>query len=106
MATKFVFHKPVLDKVKREFANNIEDAGKFIENEAKKNITKDGLVKTGRLKESIFHTTDKKRFSTTIGTDVEYAPFLELGTIHIKPFAFLRNAVNLNRQRIKRIIIG
>ena len=106
MANKFIWNQRVIDKLKRNLANNIDEVGQFVENETKKNITTDRLVKTGRLKESIIHTTNKKQFSTTIGTDVEYAPFLELGTIHIKPYAFLRNAVNLNKEKIKRIIIG
>jgi len=104
MASKFVFHKRVIDKLKIKLANNIDEVGLFVENEAKKNLTADGLVKSGKLKESITHITDKKELSTRIGTDVEYAPFLELGTIDIKPHAFLRNAVNLNKVKIKRII--
>ena len=49
-------------------------------------------VDTGRLVNSITHTTEG--YSTAvIGTNVEYAPYVELGTSKSKPYPYLRPAI-------------
>ena len=48
-------------------------------------------VRTGRLKNSISHAVDDN--DVYIGTNVEYAPYVELGTFRMAPRPFLRNAI-------------
>ena len=54
-------------------------------------ITMLGAVDTGRLRGSITHTTDDEY--AYIGTNVEYAPYVELGASRMAARPFLRNAV-------------
>lgn len=53
-------------------------------------------VQTGRLRSSITEelTTDAGELVERIGTDVEYAPYVELGTSHAPAYPFLRPALN------------
>jgi HK97 gp10 family phage protein len=47
--------------------------------------------------------TAKKEFVVVVGTNVEYAPFIELGTKHISPRAFLRRAFEKHREKVMRL---
>ena len=49
-------------------------------------------VDTGRLKNSITYTVDDSQEAVFIGTNVEYAPYVELGTYKQKAKPFLRPA--------------
>ena len=59
-------------------------------------------VRTGRLKGSISHAHDDE--NAYIGTNVEYAPYVEFGTKHMAARPFLRNAVTNYSDDYKRII--
>lgn len=59
-------------------------------------------VDTGRLRNSISHSSDDSR--AVIGTNVEYAPYVELGTSKRTPHAFLRPAVALHVDEYRRIV--
>lgn len=59
-------------------------------------------VRTGRLKNSISHASDNN--SAYIGTNVEYAPYVELGARGMAPRPFLRNAIANYVSDYKRII--
>lgn len=48
-------------------------------------------VDTGRLRNSITHTTDDN--TAYIGTNVEYAPYVELGTVKMIEQPYLKPAV-------------
>ena len=53
-------------------------------------------VDTGRLRNSITHTyyeEDVDELVAVIGTNVEYAPYVEYGTIHMNAQPFLKPAV-------------
>lgn len=52
-------------------------------------------VDTGRLRSSIGHTegVDVRGPFVDVGTNVEYAPFVEYGTMHMAPQPFLRPAL-------------
>ena len=50
-------------------------------------------VDTGRLRNSITHMVDDEEKSAIIGTNVEYAPYVELGTVKMAPRAYLRPAI-------------
>ena len=69
----------------------LEMIGQAGENNAKFEITALGAVDTGNLRNSISHTDDGKY--AYIGTNVEYAPYVEFGTSHYpEGRPFLRNA--------------
>lgn len=57
-------------------AKGLEKAGQIVENDAKRNCPTDD----GQLKASITHVVDTDESSVSIGTNVEYAPYVELGT--------------------------
>lgn len=59
-------------------------------------------VRTGRLKGSISHSHDDE--NAYIGTNVEYAPYVEFGTKHMAARPFLRNAAANYSDDYKRII--
>lgn len=59
-------------------------------------------VRTGRLKGSISHAIDAD--SAYIGTNVEYAPYVELGTSRMGARPFLRNAISNYSDDYKRLI--
>ena len=59
-------------------------------------------VDTGRLRTSITHEVDAK--DVYIGSNVEYAPHVEYGTIHQKAQPFLRPAATEHTSTYKQII--
>lgn len=59
-------------------------------------------VDTGRLRNSITHTADDK--FAYIGTNVEYAPYVELGTRFQQAQPYLRPAAQEHQDEYKRII--
>lgn len=48
-------------------------------------------IRTGRLKNSISHAVDDR--DVYIGTNLEYASYVELGTSRMAPRPFLRNGI-------------
>lgn len=65
-------------------------------------------VKTGNLRSSIKATINLNGLSATVGTDVHYASFVELGTSRQRAQPFLMPAFEANRQgflaSLKRIL--
>lgn len=59
-------------------------------------------VDTGNLRNSISHTTDKD--SAYIGTNVEYAPYVELGTSRMKARPYLKPAATEHSDEYKAIM--
>ena len=80
----------------------LEALGIEAEGNAVDEITKLGAVDTGRLRGSITHATADD--AAYIGTNVEYAPYVELGTYRMAERPFLRNAVANYTDDYKRII--
>lgn len=64
-------------------------------------------VDTGNLRNSITHEVDDGSHIVAIGTNVEYAPYQELGTSRMKAAnggrGFLRPAVEDNMEKIQTI---
>jgi HK97 gp10 family phage protein len=58
-------------------------------------------VDTGNLRNSITHELGKKE--ARVGTNVEYAPFVELGTVKMAAQPYLNPALEMNRSNIKKI---
>lgn len=59
-------------------------------------------VDTGRLRNSISHTHDKN--TAYVGTNVEYAPYVEMGTKNTKAQPYLKPAVANHLQEYKSVI--
>lgn len=93
-------------EIKEELQSRIpvilEAIGLQAEGNAISEITTLGAVDTGRLRGSISHATDEE--AAYIGTNVEYAPYVELGTSKMGARPFLRNAVSNYADEYKKII--
>jgi HK97 gp10 family phage protein len=84
----------------------VHEAMQF-EAEAMKNIARERCpVRTGRLRDSIYAKVQD--WILQLGATAPYAIYQELGTRHIRPRAFLKNAVWLRMQslvnRINRVL--
>lgn len=83
MASDFVFNdnsemvKQALDEA---ILRALERCGKEAEGYAKGLVPSPGRTGTSNLKNSISHKVDSKEQAVYIGTDVEYAAYVELGT--------------------------
>lgn len=73
---------------------SLEECGLVAENYAKKQITKNKSVVTGNLRNSITHEVDAQKKQVFMGTNVEYAPYVELGTSRAREKPYLRPALN------------
>lgn len=76
----------VLKKLEEAKRKGLEAIGLLAEGYAKENCP----VDTGRLRNSISHAKDKE--NAYIGTNVEYAPYVELGSRGKEPVHFLQRA--------------
>ena len=92
--------KEVSEDIKAALLRGLETCGLVAEGYAKKLAP----VDTGNLRNSITHTVDEEEPSAYIGTNVEYAPYQELGTIHMKAQPFLKPAVSANANTYRKII--
>ncbi len=93
-------------QIESKIAQALESVGEYAEGQAKVLCPvgqyDDGRV-GGRLRSSISHKTDGKK-EVIIGTDVEYATFVEKGTSRQKAQPYLTPAVENNAENIKSII--
>jgi HK97 gp10 family phage protein len=95
--------KEVLAELEAKMPVILEKLGQAGENNAVMEITALGAVDTGNLRNSITHETDSD--TAYVGTNVEYAPYVEFGTRkypHERPF--LRNAIRDHIEEYKAII--
>lgn len=104
MATiKMIDYSPeVISKLKSRIPVILEALGIEAEGNAVDEITRMGAVDTGRLRGSITHAHDGE--NAYIGTNVEYAPYVEFGTSKMAARPFLRNAAANYVDDYKRII--
>jgi HK97 gp10 family phage protein len=80
----------IVNAIDRALVAALEEVGLVAEGYAKRACP----VDTGRLRNSITHIVDEGTRHVVIGTNVEYAPYVELGTRHQKPQPFLKPAAN------------
>ena len=91
----------VLSALEKGKRNALTAIGASAETHTKDNITADDLIDTGRLRNSISHTVDGE--SAYIGTNVEYAPYLELGTKKIAAHHYLKRAATEHKDEYKNL---
>ena len=88
----------VLAALKMAKKRGLEAIGLTAEGYAKK----DTPVDTGRLRNSISHATDDE--AAYIGTNVEYAPYVELGSPTIKAHHMLQKAATEHTDEYKQLM--
>ena len=91
--------RQIADAIDQALARALEEVGLVAEGYAKKACP----VATGRLRNSIPHQVRPSEKSVYIGTNVEYAPYVELGTSRMKPQPFLRHAAADHEGTYKKI---
>lgn len=92
--------KEIAEAIARQTAAALETVGLLAEGYAKRKCP----VDTGRLRNSITHTVDGTMLEAYIGTNVEYAPHVELGTRHQDAQPFLRPAAQDHGSQYRRVI--
>ena len=99
MAKDKWYIKGVFKAVDGAMKDRLQLVGEIVSSAVRKNAP----VVTKTLRNSITFDVDENKKLVIIGTNVEYAPFVELGSIHNKTKWFLTRAYNENLGRIKRI---
>lgn len=99
--TRFILHDnsdAIIRQLKNKTENALKEAGRFVEGEAKLRTP----VDTGLLRGSIDSKVigDKE---VQVGTNVEYAVYVEKGTSKMRAQPFLTPAFENNISEIKRI---
>lgn len=61
-------------------------------------------VDTGNLRNSITHATEDSGHTVVIGSNVEYAPYVELGTVKMSPRPYLRPAIENHIQEYQGVL--
>lgn len=89
----------VLGELEKAMARALERIGLSAEGYAKKECP----VDTGNLRNSITHAVEMDEKAAYIGTNVEYAPYVELGTRRSKAQPFLKPAATEHSTVYKRI---
>lgn len=95
--------------------NNVEQVEAAMEKAIAKALTMIGLkaegnakaicpVDTGRLRNSITNAIDTEANAVYIGTNVEYAPDVELGTVRMHPQPYLRPAAAEHADEYRAIL--
>jgi len=81
----------VVEGMEKAILTSLEEIGLRAERYAVANET---AVDTGRLRNSITHKLDAGKKAVYIGTNVEYAPYIELGHHSFKGLKFLSRAAS------------
>ena len=89
----------VLSALERAKKRGLEAIGLTAEGHAKKETP----VDTGRLRNSISHSTDGE--AAYIGTNVEYGPYVELGARGRKGVHMLQRAATEHKDEYKQLIV-
>ena len=90
------------DDVKQELSDRIQAALTAIGLKAESYAKDLCPVDTGRLRNSITNANDGE--SVYIGTNVEYAAFVEIGTTKMKPRPYLRPAATEHTEEYRQIM--
>lgn len=90
----------VVDGIQQAIDRALEKIGLLAEGYAAKKCP----VDTGNLRGSITHEVDAGDNSVYIGTNVEYAPYVELGTSRQKAQPFLRPAASEHGAQYRQVL--
>lgn len=116
ITVKFNDNSPqVLAALKSATIRGLEACGAKAESYAKQELSKpkahkDGTVRpnviTGRLRNSISHSVQPKGrgYMVTVGTNVEYAGFVELGTRKAPAYPYLKPATTEHNSEYREIL--
>lgn len=92
--------------IRRAIGRALEEIGLAAEGHAKRACP----VDTGNLRNSITHAVEGSEDAVYVGTDVEYAPYVEMGTRRTAARPFLRPAATEHgaqyRQMLKKALGG
>ena len=88
----------VLDELDNALEVALEEIGLTAEGFAKKKCP----VDTGRLRNSISHASTED--TAYVGTNVEYAVYVEMGTVNTKPQPYLRPAITEHKDTYRAIV--
>lgn len=79
MSVKYTSYRSgIVEQYKQKKSRTLEIVGSFCEGNVKEKIQQNRSVQTGRLIGGIAHERRDEN-TEAVGTDVEYAPFVELG---------------------------
>lgn len=92
--------KEVLKQLDSLIEQKLREACVLVQDDAKINCP----VDTGRLQGSISYSVDGKE--GIVGSNVEYAPYVEAGTYKMPGRHFLQNAGDSNREKIINLFRG
>ena len=104
-----------MSDIEVKFQSNSEEIGELFEQACERALVRMGLqgesfakkkcpVDTGNLRNSISNKVETKEKSAYIGTNVEYAPYVELGTQKMAARPFIKPAATEHSATYKRII--
>jgi phage gpG-like protein len=79
-------------KVKKDLRATTADTARKIVDQAKVNLTQNKSVITGTLRRSMTFVFYERHIYAEIGTNIEYAPFVEFGTCRSRAKPYLRPA--------------
>lgn len=103
----------ILEALGEQLGQAMIAIGMTAESNAKQEITKavydtpeskSGYVRTGRLRNSIAYGVDTNEPAVYIGSNVEYAPYVELGTSKMRARPFLKPAVENYGEQYKDLL--
>ena len=103
----------ILEALGEQLGQAMIAIGMTAESNAKQEITKavydtpeskSGYVRTGRLRNSISYGVDTSEPAVYIGSNVEYAPYVELGTSKMQARPFLKPAVENYVEQYKDLL--
>lgn len=97
-------YKDNTDEVLRGLSDAMERALTRIGLEAEGYAKKECPVDTGNLRNSITHEVVQSEKAVYIGTNVEYAAYVELGTVRTKAKPYLKPAATEHSTVYKRIM--
>lgn len=98
--SNYISYRPQFDnEYQQQKWRILEKIGLYVEGETKVRCP----VDTGNLRNSYDHEVNRDKESVTIGTNVEYAIFVEKGTSRQRAQPHLEPAVRDNRRAIQRI---
>ena len=98
-----IIKKDYTDEVNKDIQSAITEALETIGKRVVAYAKADCPVDTGKLRDSIQYVVDDSDNSLSVGTNVEYAPYVEMGTSRQKAQPFLRPAVTEHTDEYKKI---